>query len=259
MNKNLFDRLNTAADLPKTVRVALDSITDILMRAPYDVNHEEALKLLEVYNVAYHESGKIEGAFSLDSSCNGCTFCDKMRAAAAKDPNIICGMCYDHKFEAFRVGSKYRHMLNLLIMSSVLFTAEELATLPGGYITRINASGDIENLIHARNMIRYAKAHPDYNIGFWAKNYTDVVKAFEIEGKPANVRFIASSPVIDKPIKAPKFADNTFTVYSTKEKVQTAIAGGSGECNGKKCRACGYKCYTGYWKAGADIAELLRK
>lgn len=223
-----------------------------------NLTHYDRLNLLTVYKVSYHDSGKIEGISSCDSSCNGCMFCAKMREAAKTDSSIICGKCYDAKQESYRIGVKNRHTLNLRIMSEVLFEVDELAILPTTSITRINSSGDINNVIHARNMIRFAKAHPYSKVTLWAKNYHDVKKAFDIEGKPENMRYIASSYRIDIPAILPEYADNTFTVYSNREKVEEAIRNGAGECNGKKCRDCGYKCYYGTWDHGQDIAELLR-
>ena len=124
-------------------------------------------------------------------------------------------------------------------------------------LDRINSSGDIANLIHARNMIRYAKAHPFAHVTIWSKNYPVMQKAFEIEGKPNNMIYVASSIRINEKIALPAFADYTFTVY-TKDKIAEAIANGSMTCNGAKCRDCGFKCYYGTWPKGSDIAEVLR-
>lgn len=222
------------------------------------ITHEDRLQLLQIYNVSFHETGKIEDLFSLDSSCNGCTFCAKMRAAAEKDPSIICGRCYDAKQEEYRTAVKNRHMLNLRIMSTVEFTIEELETIRVFGICRINSSGDIENEVHARNMVRYAYACKGTPVALWAKNTPAVETAMDQLGKPENLVYIASSIRIDKPGQLPKYADYTFTVYSSKEKVQEALARGAGECNGKKCKACGFKCYLRKWAQGQDIAELLR-
>lgn len=235
------------------------TVDAILAKGTENLTHFDRIALLAVYQTSYHDSGKIEGVTSCDSSCHGCTFCEKMRKAAESDPSIICGECYDAKQEDYRTSVKNRHMLNLRIMSSVLFEVEELAILPTTAITRINSSGDIENVTHAQNMIRFAKAHPHSKVAIWAKNYDTVTKAFDLEGKPENVLYIASSYRIDKPVTLPQWADNTFTVYSTPEKVLDALEAGAGECNGKKCRECGYKCYLGGWTHGQDIAELLRK
>ena len=221
------------------------------------MTHFDRVQLLTVYNVSWHDSGKIEGTFSLDSSCNGCTFCSKMRAAAEKDPTIICGKCYDHKQEEYRTNVKLRHTLNMRIMSSVEFTLDEMAMLPSSLVVRINSSGDIENATHARNMIRYAMTHAAANVGLWGKNRPAIEEAFDELGKPANVVYVASSIHVNKPDALPKYADYTFTVYD-KDHIAEAIANGACSCNGAKCMTCGYKCYFGTWPKGSDIAELLR-
>ena len=143
------------------------------------ITHDDRIKLLSVYQISWHDSGKIEGTYSLDSSCNGCEFCAKMRAAAEKDNTIICGRCYDYKQETYRTNVKLRHSLNLRIMSSVEFTLEEMAMLPASLIVRINSSGDIENATHARNMVRYAITHKAAHVGFWGKNRPAIETAFD--------------------------------------------------------------------------------
>lgn len=248
-------------DLPNTVKKIVDSIGDIIARAekdPYSVTHSEALLALSCYHCAIHDKGKIENIMSLDSACGGCTFCHNMRAAAENNPDIICGRCYDAAQEKYRIGMYWRHAMNLLIMSTILFSVDELTFLPAAELIRINSSGDIENVTHARNMIRYAKAHPAARVALWAKNIAAVKKAFDIEGKPQNMIFVFSSYFINKPIKRPEYADYVFTVYNDKNAVNAALASGAMECNGKKCKDCGYKCYRALWPIGANIAELLR-
>ena len=223
-----------------------------------DLSFSEAVQLLNVYSVAYHESGKIEDLFSCDSSAHGCDFCNKMRKAAESDPTIICGYCYDWKQEEYRTNVLNRHSLNLRIMKSVLFTVEQLAFLPCGMYNRINSSGEIDNLTQARNMIRYAKAHPNSNVTMWSKNKPIVEEAFKLEGKPNNMKFGQSSIHIDKADKASEYADFVFTVYSTLEKVEEALQNEAIRCNGIKCKDC-MACYNGSMKNGQAVAELLRK
>lgn len=235
----------------------LELVNEILSKT--EITHEDRLRLLTVYKANYHNTGKIAGISSCDSSCNGCTFCAKMRKAAESDPSIICGKCYDAKQEKYKINVQKRHTLNLRIMSNVLFTVDELRTVATTDITRINSSGDLENDTHGRNMVRFGWAHPESMVSLWAKNQTAAKHAFDAEGKPKNMRYIASSIRIDCPIPFPEYADNTFTVYSTPEKLAEAVARGAGECNGKKCEECGKKCYKADgWKHGQDIAELLR-
>lgn len=221
----------------------------------------DRMQLLNIYNVAYHDSGKIEGIYSLDSSATNCGFCVKMREYAAKHPelNIVCGYCYDFKQETYRFSALNRHSLNMVIMNTVEFTVEELATLPAGYLVRVNSSGDSAGDIYAGNMIKFAIGHPSSRVAIWAKNAIGYIRAIDILGKPENVTMIFSSTFVDKPVKLPKYFDFTFTVYYSKNKIQVALANGAGECNGKKCKDCGYKCYLHGWKFGTNIAEFLRK
>ena len=224
-----------------------DTITDI-----------DKVILLQILQTNYHTSGKIEGCFSCDSSAHGCTFCEKMHQAAEKDPLVICGYCYDYEQENRWENVLKRHMLNLKILSSVEFSVELWKTHPVNGILRDNSSGDIENETHAKNLVRLAMANPTTHCTLWAKNVPAVESAFNQLGKPSNMLFVQSSPIIGKPAKMSRWADYLFTVYATEEDLQAALKDGAMECNGKKCKDCGYKCYFGTWPKGANIAELLR-
>lgn len=249
----------TKSGKPGKIEKDLAIVAGILNKG--EITHFDRLQLLAVYNIAYHESGKIEGVFSLDSSATNCSFCVKMRQLAAEKPelNIICGKCYDFRQESYRLAVLARHTLNMLIMESVSFTVEELATLPVYGIVRVNSSGDSSGDTYAANMIKFAIAHPHCNVAIWSKNVGSYIHACDKYGKPANVTLIQSSVYVDKETKPAKYFDHVFTVYFDENKVNAAIAAGAGECNGKKCRDCGYKCYLHGWKDGQNIAELLRK
>lgn len=236
--------------------------------AKEEITFADRIQLLAIYQTPYHEGGKIAGLQSCDSSAHGCGFCQKMIAAAEKGrkdgKKIICGSCYDIKQENYRTGVKNRHGLNLLIMSSVLFTEEELATLAiYTPFARFNSSGDIENVIQARNYLRIAKSHKNTRFTFWFKNLAAVNKAVQLEGKPENVLFIYSDPIINGSVKPEIFfkafawIDYIFVV-SEKELVNSFLEAGYNECNGKKCMECGYACYTGSWKKHTCIVEKLR-
>ena len=225
-----------------------------------EIKHYDRMELLRIYNVVYHETGKIEGIYSLDSSATNCGFCATMRKYAAEHPelNIVCGMCYDFAQEQYRFSALNRHTLNLVIMENVEFTIEELSTLPCGELARVNSSGDSSNDIYAANMIKFCFAHPFSKTAIWSKHTITYIHAIEKYGKPENVVMIQSSLFVDKAVKLAKYFDYVFTVYKDKEAVKKALDSGACECNGKKCRDCGYKCYYGLWSKGANIAELLR-
>ena len=231
--------------------------------AKEEITHADRLALLKVYQVPYHDSGKIEGMYSCDSSCNNCSFCQKIREHGKDNPLLICNYCYDNEQEKRWVNVRNRHGLQLLIMSSVLFEESELETLKIADWCRFNSSGDIENVTMARNYIRIIKSHSLVRSALFAKNVLPVVIATDIEGKPDNCIYVQSSPIIGKRLtKLAPYFDVQFVVFPDEESTEKAIEEGAGSCNGKKCLECGYKCYRsekdGGWAKGTCIAEVLR-
>ena len=270
MKKNYaFEMIKKMSNDPANKKIAADFAVAIplLERVVSTGDNGECLTLAERMTLVrmvpcnLHEDGKIEGISSIDSSCGACEFCQKMQMAAENNPFIICKYCYDEKQEKYRKGMAQRHALNAAILSLVLFDISELATIPATDTVREDSSGDVVNVIHARNYIRFSYAHPYANVALWAKNVEVVTEAFDIEGKPQNMKFIQSSIMIGKKAKLSKYADNTFTVYLTEEEVLEAIRNGANPCNGRKCKECGMCCYKqgdDGWKKGTDIAELFR-
>lgn len=215
--------------------------------------------LCREYHIAYHETGKITGCYSFDSSATGCNFCKAMRSSGDKD--CICSECYDHIQEHDYKGSFVlpRHWLNMMIMSVYEFCDEALLSIPGLPFTgiiRFNSSGDIQNYFMAANYTRIAMLLNRCICALWAKNVYAVEAAFANIGKPSNMRFIQSVCKINGvPEYISPYADNIFTVYR-KDHILEALRSAS-ECNGKACRECGYKCYYGLHDR-FNIAELLR-
>ena len=106
--------------------------------------------------ITYHESGKIEGLFSLDTACSNNEFCPRMQATDA--PEVICKYCYTRNMWD---GATRAHHITGEILSKVEFTAEEAALIPvPGLTVRFNSDGEIINLTHAVNLLRIAATHP---------------------------------------------------------------------------------------------------
>ena len=211
-----------------------------------------------------HDTGKIEGLQSYDSSASACGFFKKMKAAAEKDPMIVCGECYDEKQEQRWNNVKRRHGLQLRIISRRLIPEKYLALLDVHTdFFRFNSSGDIENAIHCANYYRIAKTHPESNFRLWSKNTEAVRLAKFFEPKPRNIKNIYSVCRINGTCtKLPEDFDMYFLVAKDPESVEQYLAQGLNECNGKHCRPCGFKCYKdeseGGWKQGSGIVEILR-
>lgn len=232
----------------------------ILEKDPEAITKPERIRLLKIYRPGKHETGKIEGITSYDSSSTNCGFCQLARHAAENNTLHICGMCYDKAQEESYKGLNLinRHSLNMLIMSTLRYTEAELMVIDCTKINRVNSSGDCPNQIYAENMLNLARVNSGMKFAFWAKHIKPVVDACDAVGKPENMTLVQSSCIIGQRVKLARYFDYTFTVYPTAEAVAEAVAAGAGECNGKKCMACGYKCYLNGWKVGQDIAELLR-
>ena len=214
----------------------------------------ERMTLVSMVQCNLHTTRKIEGISSIDSSSH-CEFCRRMMEAGKADPSLICAGCYtvsQHK------SPTERHILQMVILSNVLFTVEELRAIPTTQLTRFNSDGDTVNVTMALNYIHFALAHEYSNCALWAKNINPVIQAFDLEGKPENMVFIQSSPFINKKAKRCRYADYTFTVYLTEETCQKAIENGAAPCNGRKCKDCGFSCYNRAWTIGSDIAEVYR-
>lgn len=259
INLELIKDFHSSKKIERDVAIAYPLLVKAQESAGANLTHEERMTLISIVVANYHEDGKIAGCHSVDSSCAGCGFCQKMRAAAEENPTIICAYCYDAAQERYKINAKERHCLNMAIFGTVLFTPEELAFVPSGIFDRINSSGDCPNPCYAMNAVNYAYAHKESQVAIWGKNIPDIEYAFDTLGKPENMRFIQSSIFINRKAERSKWANNTFTVYLTPEDIAEALANGSVECNGKKCRDCGYMCYRkDGWPEGADIAELFR-
>lgn len=256
MNCKLFINENKPGKFEKDLKIA----SPLLLKAAagQKLTSIERITLLSIYKVSYHDSGKIEGTSSLDSTATNCEFCQNMRNNNADNKACICVHCYDAAQEQYRINVLNRHTLNMLIMSTVEFEIDELRMLPLTLITRVNSSGDTRNKIYARNMIKCCIAFPLIRFGYWAKNTAPIIAACDELGKPENLMLIQSACYIGKTVKRAKYFDYVFIVYPDKESTEKAIAAGASACNGKKCRECGYKCYFGNHAGNGTIAELLR-
>lgn len=245
----------------KTFDKDFETVKTILDKGIENLTKADRIKLIMIYKPSYHKSGKIEKITSFDSSATNCKFCESMRRAAKERADHICNLCYDKaQEESFKgVNVLNRHSLNLLIMSSVRFTREELALIDVTKLNRINSSGDTENEIYAENIILLIWVNETVRFGYWAKNVIAVIKACRKYGKPTNVTLVQSSLFINRPSKKAEFFDIVFTVYLDEKDVLEAVKNGSGECNGKKCMDCGFRCYLkDGWLGFENVAEVLR-
>lgn len=170
--KDIMDDLITAnSPIDKMGKFERDLLTVNRILSADEITAADRMQLLKILNVAYHQGGKIEGIYSIDSTATNCSYCKAMRAAAKNIIKHICNYCYDyaqeHSFKGRNVLN--RHTLNMIILSAVEFTDAELATLNIIGLCRFNSSGDIQNNTMALNYFRIAKNNPHCKFSLWAK------------------------------------------------------------------------------------------
>ena len=214
----------------------------------------DELRLVNAVNVS-EMSGKLEGFWSVSTSVLMNPICQKR----AQVPGSICAMCY-----AATTASRYNGLTQALetnyrILNEFLISEDSWKTLnwptSNGY-GRVESFGDVASVTCARNYLRIIKSHPHIKFGVWTKNYTLWMRAFALEGgKPENMKFIISSPLVNIPVEIPvdllPYVDHRFTVY---EKEYAEEHGIVINCGGRKCMTC-MNCYC---NGPFDIAELLK-
>lgn len=215
----------------------------------------EEIEILSLINVT-KLTGKLEDFYSISSSPNINEFC----AARAKDARLICHECFSLASMHYKKELKLALEYNSIVFSTWLFSETALATIkiPNviGY-ARIESHGDVRNVIHCRNYIRMIRVHSWLNFGVWSKNLGFYSIAFNIESKPENMTFIASSPMYNTVMKIPEkfqwFVDHTFTVYRKQHAHENNI---DINCGARSCATC-LKCYKK--DTTFDISEMLKQ
>lgn len=239
-------------------RKRLEHVREVIKRA----NAGEIMARYEIIMIlskafSYHDSGKIEGLTSLDVSCANNDFCGRMQESEA--PEMICKYCYTRSFWETATAA---HYITGLILSEVVLTEEEAAAvIVPALMVRFNCDGELINQIHALNLYRIAKGHPVTTFTIWTKRPGILNAVVMTYGKPANLVCGISSPMINVPFRDVfTWCDFVFTVY-TPRGMEEALARGEFPCNGRKCMACGFRCYqrNAARKGPVYIAEALRR
>lgn len=254
------DRTKTAKGIRTSLKAAAQTrkiLEKIDKRESKTATPDERRSLIRLVSIGKHSGGKIEGAESIDGTCH-CDFCEKM----AQNPDFICAECYARgEQEQKKTSPQIRHIINAAILSGILFTLADLRLLPiSAQRVRFCEDGDTVNETMGRNLLRIAKVNPAAAFGYWYKNRAAIKAAVKAEGKPRNVCFVQSSPIVGEPTDWDGIADAIFTVYINAVEVAEAINRGAIPCNGIKCLICGWRCYKANKKGNgpAHVAELLR-
>ena len=197
----------------------------------------EFRELLNVHITTKH-TGKMEGNASISTACIKNPIC----IARSKIDGCICKDCFaERMFRQYGENFERCFVDNYDILTSVEIPIE-LMPIMNYSIFRIESFGDVANETQAKNYWNLATANPFVTYGWWTKNDSIVNNVFDKYGKPENVVFVVSSPMLNVQLRIEdlKYADKVFTVY-TKEylKAHPEIVI---NCGGNKCVAC-RNCY----------------
>lgn len=163
-------------------------------------------------------TGKLEGYYAISTSVLMNPICQ----ARAKCEGCICKDCYAAMGASRFSGLSQALETNYLILNNFLLEEEVLATVPipsTNGKARTESHGDAATTICAINHKRIVNSHKHLTFGVWSKNLNLYKTAFEAEGKPSNMIFIASSPMVNKVMEIPEdckwFVDKVMTIYET--------------------------------------------
>ena len=201
-------------------------------------------------------SAKLDDVNACSTACS----CNPVCCARSKDPDSICASCF-----AFTTFERYNDLeqatvinfivLNAMVYSTKVWQAISIPTNNGMF--RIEAFEDVASAVQAANYILIAKAHKYLlNYGVWSKNLGYWSTAFNAYGKPSNMVFNASSPVLNTPIEIKPeymwFVDHVFTVYTADYAIANHI---EINCGNRVCKHCKH-CYTR--KNSMYVNEILK-
>ena len=182
-------------------------------------------------------NGKMEGMQSLSTS----SLCNPICIERAKDPDSICSKCYANSMQEM-----YSNLAKCLAKNTEILTT---VYIPSSVWFRVNASvfrleafGDVQNVLQMRNYIAFCNANPHCNFTLWTKNPSIVDKAIKQDGKPNNLMIGVSSPHVNTVVNVSKYewVDFVFTVYTFIYATQHSIRI---NCGNRRCLECS-RCYT---------------
>lgn len=194
-------------------------------------------------------TGKLEDFFAVSTS----VLMNKICQARAKIEGCICKDCYAAAGCSRFAGLCQGVETNFLILNNFLLSIEawKLLAIPSiNGKARIEAHGDVASVVCAINYNRIVESHKHLIFAVFSKNLDIWKKVFETEGKPDNMIFIASSPMVNEIMEIPddmkQYVDHVFTVfdeeYARKHGIKINCGTWEGHDLDHRCKRCD-RCY----------------
>lgn len=238
-------------DHSKDTKRYLERMSVISRLLPHKANLSFAEQVELVLQIVVSElTGKLEDFWAVSTSVLMNPICQ----ARAKVDGCICKDCYAAAGCSRFTGLCQGVETNYLILNNFLISEEAWAILPIPSITgkaRIESHGDAATEICAINYNRIVASHRHLDFAVFSKNLNLYRPVFETEGKPDNMIFVASSPIVNVVMEIPadmvKWVDHVFTVYTREFAEANNIVINCGTWEGHdldhRCKRC-MRCYT---------------
>ena len=175
------------------------------------------------------DGGKVSGIFAVNTPCTYNEFCLMMQQIVGS----VCEECFGKTQLAYKQTLEDHLIENWEILTKEILPLDELPIFPLQY-GRIEMVGELGNMIHAINYYNIVRENPRTNFAWWSKRLDIMDELFSTREKPINLRFIASSPMLNTPINVGdrKYVDHVFTVYTFDYAVEHNI---HINCGSRKC------------------------
>ena len=213
-------------------------------------------KIIKAFCVDH--GGKMSDVISVSTSPLENKYCQER----AKIENSICSHCYSIQFNEYRSSLREKLAKNTELFTTEVIPVNEWPVFPAFIeIFRLEAFGDLGNVIQAQNYINFCKANNNdlYNhckFALWTKNIFLLTATFKYTEKPGNMIIIYSSPCVNLPAEKAlniPFIDKIFTVWDNKETAENNHA--RINCGARNCNTC-RRCYSR--RTAKLINELLK-
>jgi len=192
-------------------------------------------------HITKHETNKLEGFLSINTSVLNNDFCGKMRLT-----DSVCKKCYAANMEKRYLNLHNAISKNDTLLSSSLLTTRQLPIFNARAV-RLHSLGELINDIHFANFCAISAHNPDTLFVLWTKRKAIINEYLKSHDKPVNLSLVYSSPKVDKIARLPKHFDKVFTAHNKKTIADI-------NCHGK-CKDC-LLCYT--FNNVKEINEVLK-
>ena len=210
--------------------------------------------------MCFNHSGKMSGVPSVSTSVLMNPYCKKRIESDCE--NLICKYCYAGILARIRAALAKKLARNTEFFTGEMIPFDEIPVLPDDVeIFRLEAFGDLINVIQAINYMRFVTVNTHVFFALWTKNPWIIEGALKGIKKPRNMNIIYSAPFIDmseedaaRIFERYPFIDKIFIVHSkkciTRKDIKIKI-----NCGARSCDLC-RRCYSK--RTGKFVHELLK-